>query len=205
MWAKHRKMKLIFISGPSGSGKTTLSNKIMVKVKNGIVLRTDNYYKTGLISKLLSKSINGYFDRSISFNYKLFKEDFNFILKNGISINERFYNFENKTIEIFLKETKNINYIIVEGIFAKEFSSTLLNKNYYFLELKINKDECKKRVLQRDFKDRGKSKKQAENDFIKSWNIYYKKLNNKRRKKNTEEYIITEKTKINSMIEKLFN
>ena len=63
-------MKLIFISGPSGSGKTTLSNKIIVKVKNGIVLRTDNYYKTGLISKLLSKSIKGYFDRSISFNYK---------------------------------------------------------------------------------------------------------------------------------------
>ena len=198
-------MKLIFISGPSGSGKTTLSNKIMVKVKNGIVLRTDNYYKTGLISKLLSKSIKGYFDRSISFNYKLFKEDFNFILKNGISINERFYNFENKTIENLLKETKNINYIIVEGIFAKEFSNTLINKSYYFLELKIHKDECKKRVLQRDFKDRGKSKKQAENDFIKSWNIYYQKINNKRRKNNTDEYIITEKTKINLMIEKLFN
>ena len=205
MWAKHRKMKLIFISGPSGSGKTTLSDKIMVKVKNGIVLRTDNYYKTGLISKFLSKSINGYFDRSISFNYKLFKEDFNFILKNGISINERFYNFENKTIENFLKETKYINYIIVEGIFAKEFSSTIIDKNYYFLELKIHKDECKKRVLQRDFKDRGKSKKQAENDFIKSWNIYYEKINNKRRKNNTDEYIITEKTKINLMIEKLFN
>ena len=205
MWAKHRKMKLIFISGPSGSGKTTLSDKIMMKVKNGIVLRTDNYYKTGLISKFLSKSINGYFDRSISFNYKLFKEDFNFILKNGISINERFYNFENKTIENFLKETKNINYIIVEGIFAKEFSSTIIDKNYYFLELKIHKDECKKRVLQRDFKDRGKSKKQAENDFIKSWNIYYEKINNKRRKNNTDEYIITEKTKINLMIEKLFN
>ena len=205
MWAKHRKMKLIFISGPSGSGKTTLSDKIMVKVKNGIVLRTDNYYKTGLISKFLSKSINGYFDRSISFNYKLFKEDFNFILKNGISINERFYNFEKKTIKNFLKETKNINFIIVEGIFAKEFSNTLLNKNYYFLELKINKDECKKRVLQRDFKDRGKSKEEAEKDFIKSWNIYYEKSNNKRRKNKTEEYIVTEKTKINQMIEKLFN
>ena len=198
-------MKLIFISGPSGSGKTTLSDKIMLKVKNGIVLRTDNYYKTGLISKLLSKSIKGYFDRSISFNYKLFKEDFNFILKNGISINERFYNFEKKTIKNFLKETKNINFIIVEGIFAKEFSNTLLNKNYYFLELKINKDECKKRVLQRDFKDRGKSKEEAENDFIKSWNIYYEKSNNKRRKNKTEEYIVTEKTKINQMIEKLFN
>ena len=198
-------MKLIFISGPSGSGKTTLSDKIMVKVENGIVLRTDNYYKTGLISKLLSKSINGYFDRSISFNYKLFKEDFNFILKNGISINERFYNFEKKTIENLSKETKNIKYIIIEGIFAEEFSSTLINKNYYFLELKIHKDECKKRVLQRDFKDRGKSKKQAENDFIKSWNIYYEKSNNKRRKNYKEQYIITEKTKINLIIEKLFN
>ena len=99
-------MKLIFISGPSGSGKTTLSDKIMVKVENGIVLRTDNYYKTGLISKLLSKSINGYFDRSISFNYKLFKEDFNFILKNGISINERFYNFEKKNNRKSFKRNK---------------------------------------------------------------------------------------------------
>ena len=198
-------MKLIFISGPSGSGKTTLSDKIMVKVKNGIVLRTDNYYKTGLISKLLSKSINGYFDRSISFNYNLFKKDFDFILKKGISINERVYNFKKKTIEIFLKETKNINFLIVEGIFAKEFSSTLHNQNYFFLELSINKDECMKRVIQRDFKDRGKSKKQAENDFIKSWNIYYERLNNKRIKNSKEEFIITEKTNINQIIEKLLN
>ena len=61
-------MKLIFISGPSGSGKTTLSNQIIAKIKNGIVLSTDNYYKTGIISKLLSKFIDGYFDRKISFN-----------------------------------------------------------------------------------------------------------------------------------------
>ena len=198
-------MKLIFISGPSGSGKTTLSNKIMVKVKNGIVLRTDNYYKTGLISKLLSKSINGYFDRSISFNYKLFKKDFNFILKNGISINERSYNFEKKKINNFFKETKNINFLIVEGIFAREFSSTLFNKSYYFFELKINKNECMHRVLQRDFKERGKSKKKAENDFINSWNIYYEKLNDERLKKNNKEVIITEKTNIDQIIKKLTN
>ena len=59
-------MKLIFISGPSGSGKTTLSNQIIKKNKNGIVLSTDNYYKTGLISKLLPKFVEGFFDRSIS-------------------------------------------------------------------------------------------------------------------------------------------
>ena len=67
-------MKLIFISGPSGSGKTTLSNQIIQKNKNGIVLSTDNYYKTGLISKLLSIFVEGFFDRSISFNNKLFKK-----------------------------------------------------------------------------------------------------------------------------------
>ena len=57
-------MKLIFISGPSGSGKTTLSNQIIKKNKNGIVLSTDNYYKTGLISKLLSKFVKSYFPAS---------------------------------------------------------------------------------------------------------------------------------------------
>ena len=74
-------MKLIFISGPSGSGKTTLSNQIIKKNKNGIVLSTDNYYKTGLISKLLPKFVEGFFDRSFSFNNKLFKKDFDFICK----------------------------------------------------------------------------------------------------------------------------
>ena len=82
-------MKLIFISGPSGSGKTTLSNQIIQKNKNGIVLSTDNYYKTGLISKVLSKFVEGFFDRGISFNKKLFKNDFDFIYKNGISICDR--------------------------------------------------------------------------------------------------------------------
>ena len=193
-------MKLIFISGPSGSGKTTLSNQIIVKIKNGIVLSTDNYYKTGLISKLLSKFVEGYFDRSISFNYKLFKKDFNLIFKNGISINERSYNFEKKTIKNILNETNNINFLIVEGIFAKEFSRNLHNINYIFLELKINKNECMKRVVRRDIKERGKAKKQAENDFLKSWDIYYEKFKNKSNKDNTNEFIITKKTNIDNIL-----
>ena len=112
-------MKLIFISGPSGSGKTTLSKKITGKFKNGFILSTDNYYKTGLISKFLSNFVESYFDRSISFNLKLFKKDFNFILKNRISINERSYNFEKKTVNNLLNKTNNINFLIIEGIFAK--------------------------------------------------------------------------------------
>ena len=198
-------MKLIFISGPSGSGKTTLSNQIIEKVKNGIVLSTDNYYKTGLISKLISKFVKGYFDRSISFNYKLFKKDFNFIVANKISTIQRSYNFEKQQIKNYLKETNNINYLIVEGIFAKEFSITLDNNNFYFLELKINKKECMKRVVLRDLKERGKVKKQAERNFLNSWDIYYEKFKNTSIKNNANKFIIRKMTNINSILKEIFN
>ncbi len=199
-----QKMKLIFISGPSGSGKTTLSKQIIGKIKNGLILSTDNYYKVGLISTLLSKFVKGYFDRSISFNCKLFKKDFNFIIKNGISIHERSYNFEKKTINNLVNEINNINYLIIEGIFAKEFLSTLCNQNYSFLELKINKNECMNRVVKRDIKERGKAKTKAVDDFLKSWNIYYKKSKNKNIKKNKNEFTITKDTNIDQILERLF-
>ena len=198
-------MKLILISGPSGSGKTTLSNKLIKKIKNGFVLSTDNYYRTGLISKILSKFVEGFFDRSISFNYKLFKKDFDFIYKHGISINDRYYNFEKKTIQNILNETNNISFLIVEGIFAKEFANTLSNQNYYFLEIKTKKNECMKRVVQRDLKERGKKKKEAENDFLKSWDIYYEKFKLNRIKKNENKFIIRKNTDIDQILEKLFN
>ena len=199
-------MKLIFISGPSGSGKTTLSNQIIKKNKNGIVLSTDNYYKTGLISKLLSKFIEGFFDRSISFNNKLFKKDFDFIYKNGISICDRYYNYEKKTIQNIYNKKNNISFLVVEGIFAEEFSNTLNNKDYYFLEIKTNKNECMKRVVQRDIEERGKDKQQAENDFLKSWDIYYKKFKTTNSiKNNTNKFIIDKDTDLDHILKKLFN
>jgi len=198
-------MKLIFVSGPSGSGKTTLSNQIIKKNKNGIVLSTDNYYKTGLIGKVLPKFVEGFFDRSISFNKKLFKKDFDFIYEKGISICDRYYNFEKKKIQNILNKTNNISFLIVEGIFAKEFSKTLNNKDYIFLEIKTKKNECMKRVVQRDIKERGKDKKQAENDFLKSWDIYYEKLKPGRIKNNKNKFIIEKNTDIDHIMKKLFN
>ena len=198
-------MKLIFISGPSGSGKTTLSNQIIKKTKNGIVLSTDNYYKTGLISKLLSKIFRSYFDRIISFNYRLFKKDFNFIIKNEISINQRFYDFEKQKSKNYLKETNNINYLIVEGIFAREFSKSLDSNNFYFLELKINKKECMRRAVLRDLKERGKVKKKAENDFLNSWDIYYKKFKDKSMKNKANEFNIRKNTDIDKILNKILN
>ena len=197
-------MKLIFISGPSGSGKTTLSKQILEKIRDAIILSTDNYYKIGLISKFLSKFVEGYFDRNISFNYKLLKKDFDFILMNGISIHDRSYDFEKKTIINLSNETKNIKFLIIEGIFAKEFSSTLSTQDYSFLELKIDKNECMNRVVQRDFKERGKAKKQAKDDFLKSWDIYYEKFKNKKIKNDPNTLNITKETSIDQIIEKLF-
>ena len=197
-------MKLIFISGPSGSGKTTLSKQIIREIKNGIILSTDNYYKIGLISRLLSIFVEGYFDRSISFNYKLFKKDFNFILKYGYSNYERSYDFEKKAINNFLIERNNINFLIIEGIFAREFSDTLNNRDYSLCELKINKNDCMNRVLQRDLKERGKAKKQAKVDFLKSWDIYYEKFKNKNIKKNANVFTITKDTNIDQILKELF-
>jgi len=198
-------MKLIFISGPSGSGKTTLSNQILFKNKNGIVLSTDNYYKTGLLNKLLSKIVQGYFDKSISFNYALFRKDFNKIIHDGISIYERSYNFKTQIVNNFFKETKNIEYLIVEGIFAKEFARTLQNNNYSFIELKINKKECMNRAIKRDLNDRGKDKDNAKRDFLKSWDIYYGKHQNKYKKEKINEFIFTKETNVNKLLEKIFN
>ena len=199
------KLKVIFISGPSGSGKTTLSNQIILNIKNGIVLSTDNYYKTGFISRFISKNVEGYFDKKISFNYNLLKKDFNYIIENGISIHKRSYDFKKKTIKCFLTKITNIKFLIVEGIFAKEFSSILYNQNYFFLELKIDKNECMKRVVQRDLIERGKQKKQAEDDFMKSWEIYYKKFKDKNSNNSKNRFIITKKTNIDHIIKKIFD
>ena len=168
-------MKVIIISGPTGSGKTTLSNQILNKFQNGIELSTDNYYKTGLISKFLSRIIDGYFDRKISFNYKLFKNDFNYICKYSKSEHIYSYNFINKTIKKSYNKKINIEYIIVEGIFTKEILRNFKKHNCLFIELETNKESCMNRVVNRDLIDRGKSKHIAENAFLKSWNIYYGK------------------------------
>ena len=79
------------------------------------------------------------------------------------------------------------------------------DRDYIFLEIKTKKNECMKRVVQRDIKERGKEKKQAKNDFLKSWSIYYEKLNPKCIKNNTNKFIIEKNTDIDHIMKKLFN
>ena len=178
-------MKLIIIIGPSGSGKTTLSKLILKKIKNGIILNTDNYYRTGIISQILSRTITSYFDRKISFNFGLFNRDLKFILKNGFSNFSYKYNFKSKSKTKIYKNTKNIRFIIIEGIFGQEIIKTLTKKNYFLIKLKVNKQTCLNRVVKRDFLERGKSKDLAKRDFIKAWELFRKN----KKKYNSRNYI----------------
>tara|TARA_Y100000991_G_scaffold179313_1_gene141769 strand:+ start:761 stop:1366 length:606 start_codon:yes stop_codon:yes gene_type:complete len=167
-------MHLIIIIGPSGSGKTTLSKRILKKLQDGVILNTDNYYKTGLPSQILSKIITSYFDRKISFNYKRFIRDLEFILKNGYSEFSYKYNHKNQSIKKVNKKTKNIKFIILEGIFVQEIFNNFTSTNCILIKLKTNKKTCLKRVIKRDYLERGKSKEEAKSDFLKAWNLFCK-------------------------------
>ncbi len=194
-------MQLIIISGPSGSGKTTLAKIILKNFRNGIILNTDNYYRTGILSQILSKIINSYFDRKISFNNKLFKGDLDFILKNGFSNISYKYNFKKKSIKKTYKNNKNIRYIIVEGIFGLEILKSLSNKNCILVNLKTNKKSCMKRVIKRDFKERGKNKNRAQSDFTKAWKLFYKNRNNSI--KYMEKIELRDKSEIKFLLKKI--
>ena len=62
-----------------------------------------------------------------------------------------------------------------------------------------------KRVVQRHIKERGKDKKQAKNDFLKSWDIYYKNFRPSRIKNNKNKFIIEKNTDLDHILKKLFN
>ena len=198
-------MQVIIISGPSGSGKTTLSKIILKKIKDGIILNTDNYYRNGIISQILSKILTSYFDRKISFNFELFSRDLEFILKNGFSRFSYKYNFKNKSIKKIYKNVKNIRFIIIEGIFAQEIFKTLSKNNCILVKLKANKQTCLKRVVKRDFLERGKSKDLAQRDFLKAWELFSKNKKKYSSKYYLETIIFKKESDIEYLLKKLTN
>ena len=196
-------MKLIIISGPSGSGKTTLSKQILKKMKDGIILNTDNYYKTGIISLILSKLITSYFDRKLSFNFNIFKKDLDFILKNGFSNFNYIYDFKSKSVQKIYQKTKNIRFVIIEGIFVKEVLRTASKKNCILIKLKTSKQICMKRVIKRDFIERGKSKVHAEKDFIKAWELFYKNDKKHKARNYLKKIVVRNNSEKNFLIKNL--
>ena len=168
-------MKLIFITGPSGSGKTTISKKISKNLTNSYILSTDDYYKTGFISKIFSKIIKSYFDRILSHDKRLLKKDIDYILKNRSIKHHYKYNFINKVTEKNFKNIVNIKTLIIEGIFSLELTDYFSQDQYFLIRLKEKKSICRKRVSNRDCVERGKNKILNFKEFNNAWNIYQKK------------------------------
>ena len=189
-------MQLIIISGPSGSGKTTLSTIILKKLKDGIILNTDDYYKTGLISQILSKTVTSYFDRKINLE---------FILKNGFSNFSYEYDFKSKSIKKRNQKIKNIRFIIVEGIFGEEIIKSLSGDDYILINLKINKQSCMKRVIKRDFEERGKNKNLAKRDFIKAWELFHKNKKENHKRNYLKKIDIKNQSEIQYLLKNLTN
>ena len=147
-----------------------------------------------------------YFDKKISFNFKLFKKDFDFILKNGYSEFIYEYDFKNKSIKKIYKETKNIDVLIIEGIFGKEIINQNPGKFFILIKLKTSKKICMKRVVKRDFIERNKSKDRAQKDFIKAWEVFQKNNKNHQKYNKNNKMLnieITKKTNLGLIIKKI--
>ncbi len=198
-------MKIIIITGPSGSGKTSLAKKLMLELENCHIISTDDFYRTGKLSNLLSKFIDSYFDRRISHKSKLLKNTINKIVKNK-EINYSYkYDFIKRRTEITQNKTLNIENLIVEGIFAMELLKFLSKNDYLLIRLKINKEICMKRIHERDHIERGKSKEKSIEDFLKAWNIYNNKEKFYKVLDKGKELIFKKDPNIKTILKKLSN
>ena len=197
-------MKIIIITGPSGSGKTTLAKKLMCELVNSHLISTDDFYKTGKVSNLLSKYIESYFDRNISLDSKLLRKTIIKILKNK-EINFSYkYDFIKKRTEITHKKSFLIKNLIIEGIFSLELLKLISKNDYLLIRLKINKEICLNRINERDYIERGKSKNTSIEDFIKAWNIYNNKDKSYKILDKSKELVFNKDPNINSILKKLY-
>ena len=197
-------MKIVFITGPSGSGKTTLAKKLMCELVNSHLISTDDFYKTGKVSNILSKYIESYFDRNISLDSKLLKKTIIKILKNQ-EINFSYkYDFIKKRKEIIYKKSLLIKNLIIEGIFSLELLKLISRNDYLLIRLKINKEICMNRINERDYIERGKSKRTSIKDFTKAWNIYNNKEKSYKILDKSKELIFNKEPNINKILKKLY-
>ena len=198
-------MKIIIITGPSGSGKTSLAKKLLVELENCYILSTDDFYKTGKISNLLSIFIESYYDRKISHNSKLLRKTVKDILKDK-KINHTYkYDFIKKRTAIIHKKSPYIKNLIIEGIFTLDFLKFISRNDYLLIRLKINKEICIKRIYERDHIERGKSKKKSIEDFTKAWNIYMNKEKSYKISDKGKELIFKKDPNINTILKNLSN
>ncbi len=196
-------MNIIIITGPSGSGKTSLARKLMDELDNCHIISTDDFYKTGRVSNLLSIIVSSYYDRKISHNSKLLRETINKILINK-EINYSYkYDFIKKRTEIANMKPMLIKNLIIEGIFTLELLQFFTKNDYLLIKLKINREICMKRIIVRDYIERGKRKHISINNFLKAWNIYKNKEKSYKILDKDKELIFKKDPNIKTILKKI--
>ncbi len=193
-------MNLIIISGPSASGKSVLAKRICKEFKYINIIKTDSYYRDNLMIKILSLYFKDIYDRMISIK----KKELINTLSSILNKEELFYsyNYDFKTRKSTKKEI-NINrnqytneIVILEGIFAHRLIKDF--KNHIFMKILCidDKNLCFKRRIRRDLIERDRKRKEVEERFQRSWEIFQKQSTNFREdneiiyinNKNEEQY-----------------
>ncbi len=194
-------MNLIIISGPSGSGKSYLAKKICKEFKHINLIKTDSYYKDNFIIKILSMYFNDIYDRIISLKKKELKGTLISILNKEKLIYRYNYDFRRRKStkkEIIKHSDQSTNQIVIlEGIFAHRLITDF--EKHIFMKILCIEDKslCFKRRIQRDLIERGRERKEVEERFQKSWEIFHNQSNKYRKgnnliclkKENKEQFI----------------
>ena len=194
-------MKIIIITGGSGTGKSTLGKNLQHRLSNSYLLSTDNYYKTGFFPNLLSKLLNSYFDKIISLDKRLIKDDICEILTNGSTSHYYEYDFKRKKKKKKIINLMKIDHLIIEGIFSLEIIDFLALKDYLLIRLKIDKKYCRERVFKRDKLERNKNNNN--NDFNNGWLIYENKEKKFYSKSNSKELIFKNTPNLKTISKKI--
>ena len=166
---------IIGISGGTGAGKTFLANKIVetYSEKNIAVINQDSYYKD-LSNMPYEERIKQNFDHPDSIDIELFKSQLEQLM-NGKAIEIPTYDFSKHKRS---RTTKNIPYssiIIVEGIFVLYYIQLY---KLYTIRLFIDTSENTrfKRRVNRDIKERGRSKESVSSQYQSTVQPMHKKF-----------------------------
>ncbi len=178
-------LNLIIISGPSGSGKTFLAKRICKEFNHINIINTDSYYRDNFMIKILSLYFKDIYDRIISIKRNELIDTLTSLLNNEELINSYYYNFKTRKSTkktIIRKRNQYTNQIVIlEGIFAHRLIKNF--KNNIFMKILCIEDKslCLKRRIERDLVERGRKRKEVEERFQRSWEIFHNHSSNFKR------------------------
>ena len=181
-------MKIILISGQSGSGKSHFSQEIKKVYNNSLILKTDDFYRSGIIKRLLSSIIPGYYDRLISIKIRKLNNIIRSIIKGGGKIKSYKYDFNTKKSSSyeFNLNSNEIDFLIIEGIFSFRIAKNLFKIIDYKFICDVPKAKCLERRIKRDTSIRGRNKNEVLRRFDSAYKIFEKEL----KKFDSNSYII---------------